>query len=188
MKYIKGNIKVIGSLVLILVLVLVYIFIAKIYQREKALNESAAGEILNSTGDKLSYTDIDGNPVSLNDYLGKILIVNSWASWSPFSATELGELSSVVSEYDKEEIKVIAINRAEPPTTAQRYLNTIANPENIFLVIDPEDKFYKSISGYAMPETVFYDKQGQIIHHNHGPMKREEIKLYLEQTIESSQQ
>lgn len=186
MSYIKGNVKVLLFLGLVIILVIALFFVLKIQREARALNESAAGDALGATQSEITYTDIDGNPVKLSDYLGRVLVVNSWASWSPFSAEELMGLSTVINEFDSTKVKVLAINRAEPGNTAQRYLKTVGATDNIFLILDPADNFYKSINGYAMPETVFFDKTGKIIFQSHGPLKTDEIRAYINTALDSN--
>jgi thiol-disulfide isomerase/thioredoxin len=185
-KYLKGNLTIILVLVLVIIFTVALLIVIKNSKEQKALTESEAGSALAVGESEAKYTDISGNEIALTDYLGQVLIVNSWASWSPFSANELSELSKVAGEYSSSNIKILAINRAEAGTTAERYLNTISANENILLVLDPSDYFYKSISGYAMPETVFYDAKGNTVHHNHGPMSAEEIRLNLNRALNTS--
>jgi len=50
-------------------------------------------------------------------------------------------------------------------------------------VQDPNDSFYKSIGGFAMPETLFIDGEGNIRLHKRGPMTYEEMKVAVEKII-----
>jgi len=79
----------------ILILIVVTLLVAavatyKVVQKNKNTINEETKEIFSSESKDFTYTDINGNEVSLEQYLGKILVVTSWASWSPFSKNDLG--------------------------------------------------------------------------------------------------
>jgi|CXWL01.1.fsa_nt_gi thiol-disulfide isomerase/thioredoxin len=128
---------------------------------------------------EFKYTDLQGNQVSLVDYKGKPLIINSWASWIPFSQAEFKLLESV-GTLSGNEISVLAINRMENTATINAYLDFIGHPQGIIFLSDTTDNFYKTIEGYATPETVFYDRDGILIARKHGVLTEDELKGYVE--------
>ncbi len=129
-----------------------------------------------------TYTDLDGNPIQLAEYKGKPLIINAWATWTPFSKDELILFSKYKAEYG-DAVTVLAINRMENVATIKAYLDFIGKPGGIVFLGDPTDNFYKSIQGYAMPETVFYDSEGIIVNHARGVLTEEDIKAGFEALI-----
>jgi len=48
--------------------------------------------------------------------------------------------------------------------------------DKLIFLLDPKDTFYKSIGGFAMPETLFVNSDGTINFHKRGPMRAEEIR------------
>lgn len=141
------------------------------------LNESAASEAL-ITDLEASYTDIDGNPISLNGEIGKILVVTAWASWCPQCVEQLQSLSDL-QENVSDDVRILAINRAEPKSTARSFLQTI-DANNLFLVLDPTDHFFNSIGGYNMPETLVYREDGSVLFHGRGRTAENELRYILE--------
>lgn len=132
-----------------------------------------------------SYTDLEGNPISLTDYEGKILVINSWASWCPFCTNELPDFGSLATEYKDKDVVVLAINREESKEQAERFLRTVNSGGDIIYVLDPSDYFYNSIGGFAMPETIFYDKAGNSVFHKRGYMRQSEMRQHIEEIIVS---
>jgi thiol-disulfide isomerase/thioredoxin len=114
-----------------------------------------------------AYTDLNGNKVQIRDYRGKPLIINSWASWTPFSRTELPLLARYAETY-KDTLTILAINRMENVGVIRSYLSTVTVSDSLTILVDPTDYFYKAVSGYAMPETLFYDEDGNLIMHIRG--------------------
>lgn len=124
------------------------------------------------------YSDLEGNQISLVAYRGKPLIINSWATWIPFSQAEF-ELLENVSTLSENEVTVLAINRMENNATIKAYLDFIGQPQGITFLSDVTDNFYKAIEGYATPETVFYNKDGVIVGRKHGVLTETELNEYV---------
>lgn len=139
-------------------------------------NEPTDFEVTQIEG-ALPYTDLSGNTIDLSSFRGKPLIVNIWASWTPFSESEL-LLLSALKEQAGEELTILAINRKEAQSTAQSYIERIGLSSSIIVLLDADDTFFKSIDGYAMPETLFYDAKGKLIFHKRGVLTTEELREY----------
>ncbi len=148
---------------------------------------SDAARSLSATDQTSVYTDLDGNPVSLKEYNGRVRVVNSWATWCPFCATELKDFAVLAGEYPKEDVVVIAINRAEPNALAKQFVSKISNQDNLIFVQDQTDFFYESIAGFAMPETIFYDREGNVVFHKRGSMKLAEMQKHTEAALSQTE-
>lgn len=120
------------------------------------------------------YTDLSGNPVDLHAYKGKIIVANAWATWMPFSQTELPALAQLKQRYG-DAVIVLAVNRKEDPALVTSYMHTLSDISGLTVLIDPADTFYKAIGGYAMPETVVYAPDGRIVYHARGVAPLEEL-------------
>lgn len=152
-------------------------FITK--KNNQAYNPAASA--LGTQENQTPYTDLEGNILSLDSYLGDIIVVNSWASWSPASVTELPMLAKMSDEFSDKNVKILAINRNEPRTTAERFLKSVGVSDKVQLVLDADDRYFKSVEGYAMPETIIYDRGGNIIYHHRGAITEELVRKYIQQ-------
>lgn len=123
---------------------------------------------------QFTLSDYDGNQVSVNDFPGKILVINSWAAWCPFCVDELPAFRDL-QELFANDIVVIAIDRQESLSTAQNYTDSAGISDAYIFLLDPDDSFYRSIGGFSMPETLFVDTEGNIRVHKRGPMKLKEM-------------
>ncbi len=131
-----------------------------------------------------AFTDIDGNTISFESYEGKVRVVNSWASWSPYSVQELQDLDALAEAYAHSGVAVFGINRKEPKEAAERFLRTLPALEHMHIVLDPGDAFFEALEGYAMPETVIYDTNGNIYFHKRGPMTRQEMEQKTQEALQ----
>ncbi len=155
-----------------------------VQDKKAVINETR--QIFTNQSGEAPYTDLVGNPISLDQYLGKILVVSSWASWSPFSQSELTMMTELAAQYKGQEIAFLAINRKETKEQAARYLQTLTAFDGVVMALDPRDYFYKAVGGYAMPEVVVYNKRGEIVNHFRGPAPKSEIITTLDSLLSAT--
>lgn len=122
----------------------------------------------------LILKDYEGNDVSLTDYRREILIVYAWASWCPYCGAELEYLSKLKERYG-DGLSIVAVNRAEPLIDAKDFTDKLEGMDRLALLLDMNDALYRQIDGYAMPETIFINSRGDIIYHQRGPIKPDEV-------------
>lgn len=132
--------------------------------------------------DQSPYTDLEGNVVGLTSYIGEVLVVTSWATWCPSCVDSLKELSELSSMYG-DEVKILAVNRSDQPNIAKAFLKKYEISNEVELVLDEDDRFFKKIDGYTMPETVIYDHEGNEVFHKHGATSVTELKLIIDGTM-----
>ncbi len=183
MQFVKGHMTTILVIMLIILLMAVAMWWVLDRKEAKELTESAAGQVFTTIENQPAFTNITGEPLDLSSNVGEILIVNIWASWSPDSATELPALSLLSQKYTDQGVRVVAMNRGEPAQTAERFLNRIGATEGVTLAFDPDDNFYDSVSGYAMPETLVYDQAGELLYHHRGVVSVELIEQNIKQIL-----
>jgi|AntRauTorckE6833_2_1112554.scaffolds.fasta_scaffold01348_6 thiol-disulfide isomerase/thioredoxin len=171
--------------ILVLVLVLVAWFTYNIYIKNNGLNSDSSAYVALSDPSGTTYTDINGNPVDLSSYLDKVLVVNSWASWSPSSATDLQTLSDISQNYSSSEVVFLAINRGEPKERASAFLKINNINTDVMLVLDKNDVFYDSIDGFSMPETVIYNQSGDVLQHQRGNLDEFKLKSIIDSLVKS---
>lgn len=123
---------------------------------------------------KGTFRDFSGNAVNILDFVGTPLVINSWAVWCPFCRKELPDFAQVQQDLDSE-VRIIAIDRQEPLQTVKTYIDELGVNNDLLFLLDENDSFYRSIGGFSMPETLFVNKEGNIVFHKRGPMDAEEI-------------
>lgn len=130
-----------------------------------------------------SLTNYEGNAVSLEEFQGIPLVINSWAVWCPFCVKELSDFAELQKEFG-DQITVIAIDRQEPLAKAKGFTDELGITDDMLFLLDPSDSFYKSIGGFSMPETIFVNSVGEIVVHKRGPMELEEMREHVNKIIE----
>lgn len=121
-------------------------------------------EMIGKPAPDFSATDIDGNPISLKDYSGKVVLIYFWATWC---GPCIGNMPIVKKVYDANRdfgFDVIGINRDTEESDMSEYLNVCSLPwRQIFDGKEgPLKKLYR-VSG--MPSKWLIDKNGNVISH-----------------------
>lgn len=140
-------------------------------------NESTVKEIPSPT-----LKDYQGKEVNLTEFKGKPLVVNSWAVWCPFCVQELKDFAQVQEEF-KDEVVIVAVDRAEPLKSAKEYTDEIGLTNKLIFLLDPSDSFYRAIGGFSMPETIFINSQGKVVDHKRGPMDQNEMRQRIQRML-----
>ncbi|HDY73398.1 MAG TPA: TlpA family protein disulfide reductase [Candidatus Jorgensenbacteria bacterium] len=130
----------------------------------------------------ISLISYEGNTVSLAEFKGRPVVINSWAVWCPFCREELSDFSGLQKEFG-DRITVIAIDRQEPLEKVKGYTDELDITNDMVFLLDPSDSFYKSIGGFSMPETIFVNEDGDIVVHKRGPMDLNEMREHTEKII-----
>jgi len=182
MQLTRANVLVLGVLLLLVLVVGWFAWSALSESREEELARSPAGTALTQN----AYTTVEGEAVDLSEYVGTVTVAAAWASWCPQCREQLSELSQLADAYENR-INVIAINRAESRTTAERYLAQVDTTDSLELILDPADAYYASIEGYAMPETIVYDEAGAVVYHGRGSIDMTRIRAAVEAALQPSE-
>jgi len=132
----------------------------------------------------LTLKDYEGNDVSLLDVEGEIVLLNSWAAWCPFCVDEIPDFVQAQKELGGK-MTVVLINRQESLNRAKAFTDDLGATGNVITLLDPSDSFYRSIGGFAMPETLLV-KDGNVLLHKRGPMTLQQIKKEVQSALEST--
>lgn len=122
---------------------------------------------------KLPRIDNLSDSLSLDDFKGKIIILNFWASWCEPCKEEANELNKIYTNL-KDSIILIGVNIWDRRENA---LEFIKNYNLKFLNLYSKDNPISVDYGITgVPETVIIDKEGNIIYHFKGPINEKIIK------------
>ncbi|MFQ5740689.1 MAG: TlpA disulfide reductase family protein [Acidobacteriota bacterium] len=103
---------------------------------------------------------LDGKPVTVENYSGKVLFINFWATWCSPCRAEMPSMADLYLKFQNEGLSMVAITN-EDPETVQAYLEERPYPFPILL--DPEGTLFRRLEVYGLPTTYVLDGQNNVI-------------------------
>jgi peroxiredoxin len=156
-----------------------------IQAQEKALDSSGtilAPVVLNKTAPALSLTDIEGNPVSLTDQLGKVVLVNNWATWCPPCQAEMPELQAYFAQHAAQGFVILAIESGDPIDNVKAFIRQVGITFPVWL--DPHGSALEAFQNMNLPSSYGIDRQGILRLAWTGPITRQTLEKYLTPFLE----
>ena len=114
--------------------------------------------------------------IQREDLLGKVWVLNVWASWC---APCREEHPLVVAFAKRSGVPVYGLNYKDQPGAASNWLRQLGDPYTATLV-DADGKVGIDWGVYGVPETFVIDKAGQVRMKHIGPLTEEAIRDKLE--------
>jgi thiol-disulfide isomerase/thioredoxin len=124
-----------------------------------------------------TLTGVDGQPVNLDKFRGKPLIVNFWARWCPPCRKEIPELVKLQSEFGGRGLTVLGIAVEEDPAAVKEF--AMAYDVNYPLVVDKKKAIWLMQTlgngSTGLPFTLLLDSQGNIVQRKMGLFTRQDF-------------
>ena len=127
---------------------------------------------------------IDGSKsVALEDYRGKVVLIDFWASWCPPCLKSLPKYNDLRREIGTENFEIVAINVDENTEDAKKFLQK--HPVTYPVAKDPKGILPGVFGVKAMPTSYLVDRNG-VVKYVHAAFKDgdiEKIKHEIEKLI-----
>jgi peroxiredoxin len=139
-------------------------------------------EIALEDGSTYQLTDLDGNPIRLEDLRGKAVWINFFATWCPPCQSETPVLREVSERYKDRGLELIAVSVQETsPADVQAYADRYELEYTIGF--DGSGKIFHAYKVYALPTQFFIDPNGVIRDVAQGPLTVEAASAYIERIL-----
>jgi peroxiredoxin len=107
-----------------------------------------------------------GDTVSLEQFKGKVVMLNFWASWCGPCRTEMPLLEQMHKRYSALGFSMVGVNVEANTKDAERWLQE--TPVSFPVLFDRDSKVSKLYDVSAMPSTVFIDRKGNVRYLHRG--------------------
>ena len=126
----------------------------------------------------VALTTLAGAPTTLAAMAGKPIVVNLWASWCPPCLREMPVLAS--AQQQEKGINFVFVNQGEDVPTATRYLDAAPfTLNNVWM--DSGAALGRAVGSTALPTTLFYDANGQLVDTHLGALSTASLASKLTQ-------
>ena len=116
-----------------------------------------------------TLTDLDGQPVRAEDYRGKWLVLNYWATWCAPCRDEIPELVAFQNNHDDVQVLGIAFEDAEVAKLKNFAADFAVNYPLLTLDVYNPPAFAEE-GGLGLPTTIVYDPKGMRHDKHMGPI------------------
>lgn len=104
--------------------------------------------------------DLDGTQRSLEDFRGRVVLLNFWASWCPPCMRELPALQDLARTMDHRSFAVVAVNIGEPKREVRKTLRWLGYEGLVLL--DPDLEAHRAWGIEVLPTSVLIDAAGDV--------------------------
>jgi peroxiredoxin len=138
------------------------------------------------TVDNLNMTTISGEKITSKDLLGKVVLINFWATDCTSCIAEMPDLINTFNKYKDQNFKLIAVSMFYDPPS--RVLSFSKNKKLPFpVVLDLDKKIASQFNEVKLTPTSFLiDHKGKIVNKIIGEINFNEFHNLLEKTLKNS--
>lgn len=127
--------------------------------------EGATGEKL-LTGEDFNYQftikDLEGNKFSFDQYKGKVIFLNIWATWCGPCRAEMPSIQKLYNKMDKEKVTFIMLSIDKDADRA-KVVDYVKKKEFTFRTYQPSGYLPELLRVPLIPTTFIISKEGKIV-------------------------
>ena len=105
--------------------------------------------------------DLSGNKVSIDDYKGRVVLLNFWATWCPPCKAEMPAMENLHNTLHGEGLSVVAIDDYEKKEKVVKFIKE--NPYTFDILIDPSGRTSEDYKAMMLPTSFIIDKEGMAV-------------------------
>ena len=134
-----------------------------------------------------TFAALDGTPVRLADFKGRVVVLNFWATWCPPCIREMPSLDRLQAALEDRGLAVLAVSIDRGGAKVIRPFAERLGLERLGLYHDSKAALFKAFGVTGLPTTFLIDRRGQIVGAYPGaaewdePEARALIEHYLRQ-------
>lgn len=131
-----------------------------------------------------------GNVHTLEDYKGKTIFLNFWATWCPPCKEEMPDIQKIHETYDKEgKEALIVLGVAAPNYGREGSKEDIkafleSNGYTYPVLMDEEGALFEAYQIYSYPTTFMIDRDGNVFGYVSGMLTEEMMNSIIRQTLD----
>lgn len=113
----------------------------------------------------LTFNNDAGEPVSLSQFRGQVVLLNLWATWCGPCRKELPEMDALKTHYQGKGLTVVPLNidqEGELPGDVRALLEKLNLPD-LPTLYDPEHTIGATVPVNVVPATYLFDGEGHLV-------------------------
>lgn len=114
----------------------------------------------NTIAPELELRDMDNHKYNLQDYRGKVVVLNFWTTWCPPCVEEIPSLGRLQQAFSEKDLVVLSVDIGESKKEVETFLQQV--PADFPVLLNPEGNTVKQWKIIAFPTTFIIDRNGTI--------------------------
>ena len=123
------------------------------------------------------FEDFFGNKVNLQDYFGKLMIINLWTTWCKPCEKEMPSLDNLYQNKNFKNLVIFPVNMEKPNHERAKNFFSDINIKKLEVFFDPNFNLVKEFKLRGVPTTVLINKKGAEFARILGPINFEDEKF-----------
>ncbi len=116
--------------------------------------------LIGSSAPSFQLSSLAGPTQSLEQYRGKVVLLNFWATWCQPCTKEMPAMQAAYDAFGDQGFVVLAINELEDIPKVREH---IAEHQHTFeVLLDPDNHVANQYGVVGLPVTIFIDKTGHV--------------------------
>ena len=115
---------------------------------------------VNYAAPSLMLFDLSGKPVSIKSSLGKVILINNWATWCPPCRAEMPDLEKYFQAHKADGFDIIGVNAGDEHGLVEEFVSRYGLTFPIWL--DPDGLSTHAFRNNALPSSYVIDRSGTV--------------------------
>ncbi|NOZ09638.1 MAG: TlpA family protein disulfide reductase [Gammaproteobacteria bacterium] len=125
----------------------------------------------------LSLKNTKGKLVDIKDMVGKVVLVNFWATWCPPCRKEMPSMQRLYDKMDKDKFAMLAVDMGEDEDLVFEFTFALDTPLTFPLLLDHDGSVTRRWRVRGLPTTFIVDKEGYVVYQAIGGREWDDPEL-----------
>lgn len=148
------------------------------------------GDDLPETGNKepapdFSISSIDGEPVRLDAYRGRVVVLDLFATWCGPCRTQMSELNQLRAYYGRSEVEILSVD-VDPKETTQQIRDFRDEFKADWTFSSDTDGLSQKYDASSIPTMVVIDQDGNMVFRHAGVTTFSELQTIIEPLLQGA--
>lgn len=127
--------------------------------------------------DAFVFKDLQGHEQRLQDYRGKWVLVNFWATWCPPCLEEIPDLVALHESHKNTDLVVIGVAL---DSTKESVVEFVAKKKISYPIVFGDYELAAQVGEVeALPTSYLFDPKGKLVSYQQGMVSRSSVESYM---------
>ena len=115
---------------------------------------------------RFSAKTLAGEVFNNQSLMGKVALVQFWATWCPYCRSDAEPLDGLITEFEKDGLIVLAVDVAESKKAVKAFLER--NPRKAKVVLMEDTNLAAVFAAKSFPQYVLINREGRLVSEQRG--------------------